>query len=98
MGIITPKSNDTLENKLGGAFIILKSTYFAEEQCYGYLACVIPKEKYRIIIANPVWVHAASINPGAYIAAALAAGVSVAQRAQIFAQYKETQMAYTEYL
>jgi hypothetical protein len=28
-GIITPKSIDTLEIKLGGAFIILNSTYFA---------------------------------------------------------------------
>jgi hypothetical protein len=28
--IITPKSIDTLENELGGAFTILKSTHFAE--------------------------------------------------------------------
>jgi hypothetical protein len=27
-GIITPGSIDTLENKLGGAFTILKSTHF----------------------------------------------------------------------
>jgi hypothetical protein len=30
MGIITPESIDTLENELGGAFTILKSTLFDE--------------------------------------------------------------------
>jgi hypothetical protein len=97
-GIITPKSIDTLENELGGAFIILKSTHFAEGERYGYLACVIPEEKYRIIIANPVWVYVAPVNPGAYAAAALAAEVSAAQKEQLSAQHKETQIAYTKYL
>jgi hypothetical protein len=32
MGTITPKSINTLENELGGAFTILNSTYFAEGQ------------------------------------------------------------------
>jgi hypothetical protein len=31
-GIITPKSIDTLENELGGAFTILKSTHFMDGQ------------------------------------------------------------------
>jgi hypothetical protein len=78
MGIITPKSIDTLENKLGGAFIILKSTHFSEGQQYRYLSCIIPEEKYRIIIADPVWVYAALVNPDAYAAATLSAGVSAA--------------------
>ncbi len=60
--------------------------------------CVIPKEKYRIIIADPAWVHAAPANPGAYTAAALATGVSAAQRKQIIVQHKEMQMVYTKYL
>ncbi len=55
-GIITPKSIDTLENKLGGAFTMLKSTHFAKGQRYGYLACIIPEEKHRIVIVDPVWV------------------------------------------
>ncbi len=38
MGIITPKSIDTLENKLGGAFPIVKSTHFVDGQRYGFLA------------------------------------------------------------
>ena len=38
MGIITPKSINTLKNELGGAFTILKSTHFAEGERYGYLA------------------------------------------------------------
>ncbi len=29
-GIVTPKSIDTLENELGGAFTILKSTHFTK--------------------------------------------------------------------
>ncbi len=31
-GIITPESINTLKNKLGGAFIILKSTHFTKGQ------------------------------------------------------------------
>ncbi len=31
-GIITPESIDTLKNKLGGAFTILKSTHFTDGQ------------------------------------------------------------------
>jgi hypothetical protein len=77
-GITTPKSKDTLKNKLGGAFIILKSTHFDEGQQYEYLACLIPEEKYRIVIADPAWVYATPVNPGAYAATALAAGVSMA--------------------
>ncbi len=78
MGIITPKSIDTLENELGGAFTILKSTHFTKGQQYGYLTCVILEEKYHIIIADLVWVYLAPVNPGAYTAAALAAGLSMA--------------------
>jgi hypothetical protein len=50
--IITPKSIDTLENKLGGAFTIVKNTHFVDGQRYGFLASVIPQEKYRIVISN----------------------------------------------
>jgi hypothetical protein len=97
-GIIIPKSIHTLRNKLDGAFTILKSIHFAEGQRYGYLACVIPEEKYRIVIADPVWIYAALANPGAYAATTLAAGVSAAQHKQIIVQHKEMQMAYTKYL
>jgi hypothetical protein len=97
-GIIASKSINTLENKLCGAFTILMSTCFAEVQRYEYLACIIPKEKYPIVIADPVWMYTAPINPGAYTAAALSAGVSTAQHEQIIMQHKETQRAYTEYL
>jgi hypothetical protein len=38
MGIINPKPVDTLENKLVGAFTILKSTHFNEGQWYGFFA------------------------------------------------------------
>jgi hypothetical protein len=98
MGIITPKSIDTLENERSEAFTILKSTLFAKREQYQYLACVIPEEKYRIVIVDPTWVYTAPVNPGAYAAAALAAGVSPAHQEQITAQHKETQMVHTEYL
>jgi hypothetical protein len=92
-GIIMPKSIDTLKNELGGAFTILKSTHFTDGQCYGFLASLIPKDKYRIVINSPAWVYTAPVNPSAYAATALAAGVSAAQCKQIVAQHKEEQMA-----
>ena len=92
-GIITPKSIDTLENELGGAFTILKSTHFAKGEQNGYLACIIPEEKYPIVIADPVWVYTAPVNPSAYAATALTAKVSAAHQEEITAQHKETQMA-----
>jgi hypothetical protein len=98
MGIIPPKSIVTLENELGGAFTILKSTHSAEGEWYGYLACVIPEEKYCIVIADPMWVYAAPVILGAYAAAALTAGVSATHWEQITAQHKEMQTAYTKYL
>ncbi len=42
--------------------------------------------------------YTAPVNPGAYAATALAAGVSAAQHKQIAAQHKEEQMAYANYL
>ena len=95
-GIITPESIDNFENKLGGAFTILKSTHFNEGQQYGFLATVIPQAKYRIVINNPTWVYAAPGNPGAYAAAALSANVSAAQREQILAHHKEEQTLYAD--
>ncbi len=70
-GIITPKSILTLENELGGAFTLLKTTHFTDRQCYGFLASIIPKDKYWIVINSPAWVYTAPVNPGAYAAMAL---------------------------
>jgi hypothetical protein len=78
-GVITPKAIDNLENKIGGIFMILKSTHFDEGQQYGYLACVIPEETYRVVISNATWTYLAPIKPGAYAATALGAGVSATQ-------------------
>ena len=86
------------KNELGGAFTKLKSTHFKEGQQYGFLATVIPQEKYRIIISDATWVYAAPANPGAYAAAALAQGVSVAQQEQLVSQHNEEQMANVNYL
>jgi hypothetical protein len=94
-GIITPEPIYTLENELGGAFTILKSTYFTTGEQYRYLTCILPEEKYHIIIVDPTWVYAAPVNPGANAAAALAEGVSAAHQEQITTQHKETQMEYT---
>ncbi len=97
-GTITPKSIDTLKNEFGGAFTILKSTHFAKGGRYGYLACVIPEEKYCIVIADPLWVNSAPVNPGVYAAAALAEGLSTAHQEQTTMQCKEMQLAYMKYL
>ncbi len=65
-------------NKLRGAFTIVKSTHFVDGQHYGFLASLIPQEKYWVVISHPPWVYAAPANPGAYLAVALVAGVSAA--------------------
>jgi hypothetical protein len=59
---------------------------------------VIPQENYRIIIRDAAWNYTAPENPGAYATAALAPGVSVAQREQLVAQHKEEHTAYAYYL
>jgi hypothetical protein len=97
-GVITPEAVDNLENEIGGIFTILKSNNFDEGQCYGYLACVIPQDKYRVVIANNTWEYVAPENPGAYAQTALGAGVSAAQREQIIANHKDVQNSYAEYL
>ncbi len=97
-GVIMPKSIDILENKLGGAFTILKSTHFSKERHYGFLTSVIPEDKYQIVISNPAWIYAAPANSGAYASTALAARVSAAQHKQIVAQHKEEQTSYANYL
>jgi hypothetical protein len=91
-GIIIPKSIDTFENKLEGAFTIVKSTHFVDRQCYSFLVSVISQEEYRVVISDPAWVYVAPANPGAYSATALVAGVSAAQQEQLVAQHKEAQM------
>jgi hypothetical protein len=97
-GVITPEAIDNLENEIGGIFTILKSIHFDKGQHYGYLACVIPEDKYRVVIANNTWAYQAPDNPGAYAVTALGAGVSAAQQDQIIANHKEAQHSYAEYL
>ena len=91
-GVITPEAVDNLENEIGGIFTILKSNHFDEGQCYGYLACVIPEDKYRVVIANNTWTYQAPDNPGAYAVTALGAGVSAAQREQIDFQRRSSEI------
>ncbi len=54
-GAITPEAVNSLENEIGGIFAILKSNHYDEGQHYGYLACVIPENKYRVVIADNTW-------------------------------------------
>jgi hypothetical protein len=79
-GVITPEAVDNLENEIGGIFTILKSNHFDGGQRYGYLACVIPEDKYIVVIDNNTWAYQAPDNPGAYAVMALGAGISAAQR------------------
>ncbi len=92
-GAITPEAVDNLKNKIGGIFTLLKSTHFNKGQQYHYLACVIPEEKYRVVITKAPWMYAAPINPSAYAATALGAGVSTPQQEQIIANHKDNRQA-----
>ncbi len=47
---------------------------------------------------DPKWVYVAPVNPDAYAATSLAAGVSTVHQEQITTQHKEMQTAYTKYL
>jgi hypothetical protein len=87
-----------LRTNWGGHSPFVKSTHFVNGQRYGFLASVIPQEKYQVVISNLTWVYVAPANPGAYSAAALVAGVSAAQQEQLVAQHKEAQMTYANYL
>ena len=87
--VITPEAVDNLDNEIGGIFTILKSNHFDEGQHYGYLACVIPQDKYRVVIADNTWAYKAPDNLGAYAQRALGADVSAAQREQIVANHND---------
>jgi hypothetical protein len=97
-GIITPESVDKLEDELGSVCTIIKTHHYTEGQKYGHLASVIPQDKYRIVISNATWVHAAPVDPGAYSAAALGVGNAAAQRKQLIAEHKQLQTSYASYL
>jgi len=92
--VITPEAVDNLENEIGGIFTILKSNHFDEGHHYGYLACVTPEDKYRVVIANNTWAYQAPDNPGAYAVMAFGADVSAAQCEQIVTNHKEAQQAH----
>jgi hypothetical protein len=77
---------------------IIKTHHYTEGQKYGHLASVIPQEKYRIVITDAAWIHTAPADPGAYSAAALAAGGAAAQREQLVAEHKQLQSNYASYL
>jgi hypothetical protein len=97
-GIITPEGVDKLEDELGGVCTLIKTHHYMEGQKYGHLASVISQKKYRIVISNNAWTHAAPANPGAYSAAALDVGNAAAQREQFFAKHKVLQSIYANYL
>jgi hypothetical protein len=80
------KGVNKLEDELGGVCTLNKMHHYMEGHKYGHLASVIPQEKYRIVISNNAWTHAAPANPGAYLAAALGVGNAAAQRKQFIAK------------
>ncbi len=96
-GVITPADWQP-RGQNWGIFTILKSTHFPKEQCYIYVACVIPEAKYQLVIASNMWTYAPLANPGAYAVAALGAGVIAVQWEQLVANHKEKQVSYTEYI
>ncbi len=76
---------------------MIKTHHYMEGQKYGHLASVILPEKYRIVISNNAWTHAAPANPGAYLAAALGVGNAAAQPKQFVAE-QVLQSSYANYL
>jgi hypothetical protein len=97
-GIIMPEGIDKIEDELGGICTLIKTHHYTEGQKYGHLASVIPQEKYRIVISNNAWTHAALANPSAYSAAALSVGNAAAQCKQFVAKHKVLQSSYANYL
>jgi hypothetical protein len=96
--IIMPEGIDRLEDKLSGVCTLIKTHHYMEGQKYGHLASVIPQKKYRVVISNNAWTHAALAVPGAYSAATLGVGNAAAQRKQFVAKHKVLQSSYANYL
>jgi hypothetical protein len=96
--IIMPEGVDKLKDKLGSVCILIKMHHYTEGQNYGHLAGVIPQEKYRIVISNNAWTHAAPANPGANSAAAYGMGNAATQHEQFVAKHKVLQSSYANYL
>ncbi len=97
-GIIMLEGVDKLEDKLGGVCTLIKTLHYTEGQKYGHLASVIPQEKYRIVISDKAWTHAAPADPGVYSAAALGMGNAAVQCEQFVAKHKVLQSSYANYL
>jgi hypothetical protein len=97
-GVITPESVNKLEDELGGVCNLIKTHHYTQGQKYGHLVSVIPQDKYRIIISNATWIHAAPADPGTYSAAALGVGNADAQREQLVGEHRQLQTSYASYL
>ena len=97
-GVITPAAIDCLEDELGGIFTVVKTHHYEQGQKYGHLASAIPEAKYRLVIADPTWLHTAPADPGSYSAAAMVAGTSAAQREQLVAAHKVAVESHANYL
>jgi hypothetical protein len=94
---ITPEAIDKLEDKIGGIFTVAKTDHYTQGQRYGHLVSAIPKGKYRIVISNATWTHAAPAGPGAYSINAIAAGNVAATCKQFVAKHKVKQKSYRDY-
>ncbi len=80
-GIITPKSVNCLKDEFSGIITVIKTHHYKQGQKYGHLASAIPKVKYRIVIGNPAWTYAVSLDPMVYSLAALALQCSCTMQA-----------------
>ena len=65
-GDISPAEVDKLEEELAEISTMVKSTYFLEGSKYGHLPMVIPQDKVRTLVANPLYIYSAQGDPGAY--------------------------------
>jgi hypothetical protein len=76
--MITREAIDRLKDELSGIFTVAKTHQYKQGQKYAYLASIIPKPKYMLVIGNMMWMHTIPANPGAYSMAALAVGNAAA--------------------
>ena len=92
-GDISPADIDKLEEELAEISTTVKSSYFPEGSKYGHLPMVIPQDKVRTLVADPVYIYSAQGDPGAYDPLA-ANNNTASQREQQVAVHEEKRTTY----
>ena len=94
IGEIGPDDIDRLEEELGEIATTAKSGHFPQGEIFGHLPMIIREAKMRQILADPNYMYVEQADPGAYDPAAVAPGISAAQRAQMEGEHRKKQESY----